>query len=146
MTLLAGEVVTADRLARLQSTVWRIISDDNLTLTTTETDIPGASVTVTTVADDAVYTVVGVFDMDTSSTGGGILQGRLEVAGVTQTEEAHGRGETTGRDTNVMTWNGTLGAAGEHVFTLRGQRTGASGTQIIRAVHTNAIVTIYEVV
>ena len=148
MPFAAGEIITAGRLNRLQPVPREAAATNDLTLTTAEQDILGASITVITQTANAVYLAYGVFDMSaTTGAAGVIMVGRLAVDGVSDTEEAHADGSTTGaRITASQDWRGTLATAGSHTLKLRGLKSAAGGTMLARTIHSKLTVVIYEVV
>jgi hypothetical protein len=147
MAILAGEIVSAGRLNRLQPVTYDAVCSSALTVTTTETDVDGASVTFTTAADGAVYVVEGIFDIivDTASAGVNVL-GRCAVDGVPQTASAPYEMNATDRGPANQVWRGTLGSAGSHTIKLRASKTGAGGVARVLNINSTLTVTIYEVV
>jgi hypothetical protein len=130
MAFLAGEIVTAGRLNRLQPVTYEAIATALLTMTTaTPADVPGASVTLTTAAADAAYTAVAVFDAEVLATSASVLMlGKLVVDGTSQSGVAVYGMDTLDRATVVMTWTGTLGSAGSHTLKLQGNLTASLAT------------------
>jgi len=148
MPFAAGEIITAGRLNRLQPVTYEASATADLTLSTTETDIVGATVTLTTQTAGAVFVVEGTFDFSAATGAAGVIMvGRLSVDGSTDIEEAHADGSTTGaRVTANQEWRGTLATAGDHTLKLRALKSAAGGTMSARTIHTKVLITIYEVV
>lgn len=148
MPFAAGEIVTASRLNRLQPVTYEIAATGDITLSTTETDLVGAAITITTQTNNAVYKVEGIFDMFAQvGSAGVVMVGRLSVDGTTDGEEAHADGSTTGaRVTASQDWRGTLPTLGDHTFRMRALKSGAGGTMLARVTHSKLTITIYEVV
>jgi hypothetical protein len=130
MAFLAGEIVTAGRLNRLQPVTYEAIASSLLTMTTaTPADVPGASVSLTTTADNAAYKVIGVFDAEVLATSTSVLMlGKLVVDGTSQSGVAVYGMDTLDRATVIMTWTGTLGSAGSHTLKLQGNLTASLAT------------------
>lgn len=130
MGFLAGQIVTAGQLDRIQPTPYEAVANGSLTsTTTTETDIPGASVTFTTKAANATYQATGTFDCEPLATSSTIMMlGKLNVDGVGQSGVSVHRMNQLDRDTVSMTWTGVLAAAGSHTLKLRGNLSAALGT------------------
>jgi hypothetical protein len=144
MPIDAGQIVTADELLRLQPVTYQATASSDLAGAATNADVPGATITLTTTAANAVYVAVGVFDYDLQGTTTVIGTGMLAVDGTNQTAQAlFQQGISTDRMTASQVWRGTLAAAGSHTLKLRG--TLPSGMEM-NATHTTLTVTIYEVV
>lgn len=151
MAILAGEIVTAGRLNRMQPTTYEAVASSDLGIGQTDQDVTGASVTLTTTAANAVYVAEATFDFDSIGTGSTTAAvGFLNVDGVNQTAQAVfqvGAGTANDRGTVTQQWRGTLASAGSHTLKLRGTTPGSSGNGIeINGTHTKVLVTIYEVV
>lgn len=146
MPILAGEVVTAARLNRLQPTPYHVDASAPIGPSVTDTDIPGATITLTTQTNNAKFEATGDYDFDYSGAATALEQGKLVVDGVIQTGTANcqdGTATTNDRRTHSRTWYGTLVTAGSHTLKL----TATLGSGIaINATHTGITVRIYEVV
>lgn len=115
----AGQRVTGGLLT---INTYEAICTADLSLTSTETDVTGASVTVTAQTNSAQYLATAGFRFDktaTASTSFGI--GLLNVDGASDAERAIARLNSAVVDTRniAQTWRGTL-TAGSHTFKLRG--------------------------
>lgn len=106
-------------------------------LTTTQTDISGCSITVTTVEPNAKVRVTGTFDMYMKASDGNIGIGYLSVDGAVQTRTTIFKGVTnTVRMTVSMTWNVALAAAGNHTIKLRANSTNNTSVGLLFATMT----------
>ncbi|MFB6710626.1 hypothetical protein [Streptomyces sp. NPDC056333] len=155
MPILAGQIITAGQLARMQPRPFYLQAGSGTNLsTTTFVDIAGCSVTVTTSAPNAVYTVQANFSFDTITAvaTGPYTRGALDVDGVIQSGEARWSEGTTGADAgdynmNSKSWSGILPAAGTHTLKLIGALNSATGGPVIASTgFTDITVVIYEVV
>lgn len=102
-----------------------------LSATTTEQDISGATVAVTTQAANAKAIVIGVFNMRVvSASASAQVNGFLNVDGTTITAPVARLLSTTNstRTTCVQCWEVTLPAAGAHTLKLRANISAAGGT------------------
>jgi hypothetical protein len=144
----SGQVVTAEDLNRLKPTTYSAVASANLVGIVADTDITGATITLTTETDNAVYVCTGVFDCDwTGAAASLVIVGKLAVDGALQTAQALCQ-QVTGADGDRVsvsqTWRGTLAAAGSHTLKLAG--TVPDVDQKINSTHTTITATIYEVV
>lgn len=145
MPVLAGQTLTAAQLTRLKDATYGA-DGTNLTLDVVEADLPLATVTVSTTTANAIYIVRGTFDfliptfsIVTTATG------RLNVDGSTLSKGCDFIGTANGaRATGSQEWRGTLVAAGNHTFKLRGIKSGAGG--VMQIFTSTLSVTIQEVV
>lgn len=141
--ILAGEIVTAARLNRLRPTRETAVCSSDLTGAVTDTDVPGATITLTTATNGAEFEAVAFIDFNPTSTSIGI--GKLVVDSVIQSGEAHLQSPSASstRGTTGMVWSGSLATAGSH--TLKLTATLPASFQI-RQTHTKLYVAVYEVV
>jgi hypothetical protein len=148
MGFLAGETLTAGKLNRIQPTPYEEACTASLTVTTaTYADITGASITLTTQADNAIYMAEAVFDCNVTGTSTtSLMVGRLLVNGVADSGISVYAMDTLDRSTIAMRWRGTLAATGSHTLKLQGANSGAAGTGVFQQDDTKLQVTIYEVV
>lgn len=101
-------------------------------VTTTVTDVAGASVSFSTAEPNTVVKITGVFDVDSS--GGDIFVGVCVVdGGSAESGEAHFSG--IGRGTVVQHWIVTLTSSGAHTAKLRCSKTAGGGSTQIYATH-----------
>lgn len=142
--LLSGEMLTAPRLNRLQPDPYNAVGTSNLALSTTETDITGASITLTTETAGAYYVAQATFSYDITSATTAFASGICQLDGVSLNGNARWSGEvTTDFGEASFMWRGPVGAAGSHTFKLRGSMSSGTGIQILAA-FTTLLVTIYE--
>ncbi|MFE2021292.1 hypothetical protein ACFW9O_24920 [Streptomyces sp. NPDC059499] len=146
MPIPAGGIVTAGQLARMQPVVNEATGSSNLALTTTEADVAGATITLTTTTANARYVVTGTFVFDITSATTALAEGILHVDGVQASGNARWSGEvTTDFGTAAQQWSGILASAGSHTLKLRGVMSSGTGIQVLGA-FTRIIATVYEVV
>lgn len=121
----------------------------SLTTTTTVTDVPGATVTITTQVANTVVVVYGMFDvLCAGTTTGDIGVGTLNVDGTdVATHNAIVEGKVGAsnevRLTGGQVWRVTLATAGSHTLKLRGSRFNAgvqTGTITFQLTHTTIAV------
>lgn len=148
MAILAGEIVSAGRLNRMQpvSRTVRATAPLVLSATATETDIPGCEIAYTTETDGATWSVIAVFDCVVTTTNTStLMEGRLTVDGVLQLGRATHGMDTADRDSVAQFWDGTFATAGVHTLKLRGALTAAVGAGSFQAANTVLGVEIKEV-
>lgn len=144
MAFLAGERITAARINRLQPTPYSATGSGNLALSTSEADVTGASITLTTETDGAYYVCHATFAFDITSATTSFATGNMYLDGSAITGSCRWSGEvTTDFGTDTQMWHGAVGTAGSHTFKLRGSMSSGTGIQILGA-FTRIIVTIYE--
>jgi hypothetical protein len=115
----AGDVVSAQRLNRLQPRPYGAVASALVPAGSTAADVPGASVTFDTEVAGAVYQAVAVFDVDPTAATTALVNGRLAVDGVAVSPLALFAAEVgTDRITVTQIYQGTLGAAGSHTLKL----------------------------
>lgn len=116
-----------------------------LPLTNVPAAVPGCTLNYTTQRVGAKYKVTAVADMQMLATVNNTGIGELTVDGVVQSGQIVFAGQTNGvRGTVSQTWCGTLPAAGNHVFVLRGSCTGAALQLRMLTPHTTLTVEIKE--
>ncbi|MGW4040873.1 hypothetical protein ACWEIM_32135 [Streptomyces sp. NPDC004778] len=146
MPILAGQIITAGQLTRLQPVPYEVTGTSNLNpIPVSETDVPGALLSITTTTANAFFVATAVFAFDTISAGTTFAEGRLRVDGVNASGAARWSGPaTTDFGTAAQQWSGTLATAGSHPFQLRAAVNSGSDIQLLGA-YTKLQVTIYEV-
>lgn len=146
MAFAAGERITGARLNRLQPVQYYDLITASLTKTTTTfEDIPGCSVTFTTTADNAAYSVVAVFDCAVGTVSATTdMVGRIVTDGVAETQTARHQMDNLDRDTVSTLALGTLASAGSHTIKLQGALTVAAGSGTFQ-IFTGMVITIAEV-
>ncbi|MFD9757950.1 carbohydrate-binding protein [[Kitasatospora] papulosa] len=118
MPILAGQIVTATQLNRLQPKKYGAVGTSAITGPSTNTDVPGASLTITT-ETAANYVVWCVWDANVSGAGTGTLLGRLALDGINQSPLATmNHPASGGRSQPTQQYIGTLPTAGSHTFKL----------------------------
>lgn len=146
MAILAGEVVTAARLNRMQPVTYTAAASSDLVGPQTSGAITGASITLTTLTNNAKVKVEGFFDFDHSASTSTVATGELFLDGSKQTRECvyqQGTASANDRMTPGQQWLLTIGTAGSHTFDLRGTLpTGIT----IHQTNTTITATVYEVV
>ncbi|MER8262742.1 hypothetical protein ABT007_00940 [Streptomyces griseus] len=146
MPIYAGQRVTAGQLNRIQPVDYIGEATAALVATTTYQLIPGCSVTLTTQAANALYSVSAVFDCSVTGVHTqNLMVGRLMVDGVGGSGLAIHAMDTADRDTVAMVWRGTLPAAGSHTLQIEGVINAAGGTGSFLQ-YSRILVTISEVV
>ncbi|MGW9242573.1 hypothetical protein ACWGRL_28185 [[Kitasatospora] papulosa] len=146
MPVYAGQNLTAGQFNRLQPRPSEVTASGNLALTTTEVDVPGASLTLATTAANALYVATATFSFDITTATTAFASGALDVDGTAPSGQARWSGEVgTDFGPAVQQWSGTLPAVGNHTFKLRGSMSTGTGITILGA-YTRLIVVIYEVV
>ena len=154
MPILAGGIITAGQLDRMQPRVYYAQAGSPTTITTTTyTAVGGCSITLDTLAANARFSVQANFSFDvTTAVSGVYTKGALFVDGVQQSGEARWTEGTSGNDTGDYdmagkAWLGTLAAAGSHTLDLRCGLSSVTGTPGIACTgYTDFTVTILEVV
>lgn len=144
MTILAGEIITAARLQRLQPVTYYAIGSGTLAGAATNGDVPSATVTFDTDVANAVYMVTGVWDWDivTATTATGTA--RIMVDGAVASPLCTFAGAvSTDRGTVTQSYQGTLAATGSHTIKLVAS---PAANQQIQGANSSISVTIYEVV
>lgn len=145
MAILAGEIVTAARLNRMQPSPYEASITGTLVGPQTDADVPAATITLNTIAANAVWVATGVFDFDWTATTSTLCQGKLNVDSVVQTLQALAQITGSGvndRHTTSQHWSGTFAAAGSHTLKL----IATIPTNVTVGGHTRLHVTVYEVV
>lgn len=147
MAILAGEIVTAARLNRMQPVTYVATATADLTgAGAASAAITGATKTFTTTTANAVAHVTAFFDFDHSASVSTVATGELFLGGVKQTSECvyqQGTASANDRMTPGQTWLITLGAAGSYTLDLRA----TVPTNItVHQTNTRLVIVIYEVV
>jgi plastocyanin len=150
MTFVAFSIVRASALNRIQPVEYSAIQNGNggsqQTVTTTETDSLGCSVTFTT-ATAAICTAWLTCDLEVQVTGSTVFQGRLNIDTVTvTTKEVHLNGASLLRMTPGQTIDFTLSGAGTHTVKLRLLKTAAAATIVTDDQHTGFTLSVREIV
>ncbi|MET7412525.1 hypothetical protein [Streptomyces rubiginosohelvolus] len=146
MPILAGQIITAGQLNRLQPVPYEVTGISNLNpVPVAEADVPGALLSITTLAANAFFTATGTFSFDTISATSTFAEGRLRVDGANASGAARWSGPAaTDFGPAAQQWSGTLAAAGIHTFQLRAAANSGADIQLLGA-YTKLQVVIYEV-
>jgi hypothetical protein len=144
MGFLAGETVTAGRLNLIQPATYDATGSTNLALATTEADVAGAAITLTSLTANATYIAQAVFQFDITTATMAFASGVCQLDGSSLSGNARwAAANNTDFATGAQMWRGPVGTAGSHTFKLRGSMSSGTGIQILGA-FTKLIVTIYE--
>lgn len=145
MAIAAGEIVTASRLNRMQTRMYHAIGSGTVAAGSTNVDVPSATVTLVTEANNATYQVTATWDFDLSGATTNAGSGRLVVDGVGQSPSPTFAAEVvTDRSTVSATYNGTLATAGSH--TLKLQASTPATNMIVQGTGCTIAILINEVV
>lgn len=143
MPILAGQVVTAAQLNRLQPKKYSAVGSGTLTGPLSNADVTGATITVAA-ETAASYTVWCVWDTNTTAINSGTQIGRLAIDGVNQSPLGVTADPDSGaRNGAAQTYQGTLTAPGSHTFKLVASP--LTGQQV-QGVNCSILVEITEVV
>lgn len=114
-------------------------SSGDETVTTSVTDVNGATLSVTTPQASTQVLVTSVWDVGTTG-GSDTFLGTLYVDNVLVTVgEAHFEGAGSERSTISQSWLINVGTAGAHTFKLRRQKSGSTDTVTLFGTHTKII-------
>lgn len=116
-----------------------------LTLSTSDQDVAGCSLTFTLAGAHGFAHVTGAFDFQPTSSSAGVnAVGKLLADASTQTEQAIWTDNgASSRETVSQSWVVPLGA-GSHTLKLRASKTSALGTHVANTSHTNMTVLIFD--
>lgn len=154
MPILAGQTVTAGQLNRMQPTPYYEQAQSATAITTTSFVVVGdCSITLDTLAPNAIFTCQGNFSYDTQTAVSNVYtRGALFVDGVQQSGESRWSEGSSGGDVGDFdmagkAWSGVLASAGSHTLDLRCALNTATGSPSISATgFSDLTVVIYEVV
>lgn len=119
MALLAGQILTVGMLDALQTRTYRAVASASLSGPATDADVPGASVSFTTLRPNAIAVAVCVWDYDLNAGTTATGSGRLSVDSALQAEYAvFGAQVATDRSTVTQVYRVTLASAGSHTLKL----------------------------
>ncbi|NUK22076.1 hypothetical protein [Streptomyces lunaelactis] len=144
MPLLAGQIFKASQANHLRPTKYSAVGTGTLTGAVSNTDVPDATITLTTETDGAEYSAWCVWDVDLSGATTGLGFGRLNLDGSNLNPlSTYAQEVTTDRLTVPQNYRGTIPTAGTHTFKL--VATLVANQQIL-GVNTSILVEIAEVV
>ncbi|MCM2390204.1 hypothetical protein [Streptomyces albipurpureus] len=143
MALLAGQILTAEQVNRIQPRPHNAVGTGTISGALSNQTVANTTITLDTETDGATYHAVCVWDLDTN-TGATTGTGRLNVDGANQSPLAAFSDATgTDRGTFSQVYQGTLAAAGSHTFKMIAS---PGAGQIIQGVNCAYNLTIFEVV
>jgi hypothetical protein len=144
MPILAGGIITAGQLARMQPVPYKAVASSALAGAVSNADVPGCSVTFTTQAPGAIVVAHIVCDFDPSGTVSTLSNGRLAIDGTGVGEYAvyQSAGAISDRQSTPQSYRETLGAAGSHTVKM----IATLATNVTMNVYTTLEFTVYEVV
>jgi hypothetical protein len=137
MPFTSGQRLTAAMLNRITRGDLEALVTSDMTITTTETDVPGASISVTTIQANTVLKITASFDVECTGTSDFPFV-LLYVDGSAQADNM--KFQRTGRGTISKTWLVTRGSAGTFTVKLTADKVGVANTIIIYQTHSNLIV------
>jgi hypothetical protein len=114
-------------------------------ITTAFVDVPGVTVTFTTLNPNAIAMVTAVFDHQCTVVAAGALGlGQLVVDGASPAKQLIGSAAVVNRENISQTWTVTLAAAGSHTIKMQARKTNGATTVILNAVHTGIDITVID--
>jgi hypothetical protein len=137
MAFASGQTVTAAMLNRITRNSLEALVTANDTVTTSEVDLSGATLSITTTQANTILTIFA--SLDTESTGNtdiGIV--KLVVNGTGQADELNFRGANRGRQTKV--WLVTVAAAS--TFTVKLTRRKVNNADAVTIYSTHSTLTV----
>lgn len=145
---IGGTVVSGAALAALLTGLLASTSKPatgTLTLSTSDQDVPGSTITFSVTGAHAFALVVGTFDFQPTVSSAAINGvGKLSADGTTQTEQAIWTDNgANSRACVSQSWTVPL-TAGSHTLKLRATKTGAAGTHVTNSSHTNMSVLVVD--
>ena len=144
MPFASGQRITPARLNALQPKTYYAIGSGTVPASTSNGDVPSASVTFTTTFPGAVYVAHAVWDCQLTGATTALLTARIKVDGTFQPPLAVWSGQVaTDRGSIGQNYRGTLAAAGSHTIGLVAS---TAANQVVQGVNSSVLVTIYEVV
>lgn len=112
-------------------------------ITTSFVDIPGVTVTFTTLNPNAMAMVTATFDNQcTVAAAGALTLGQLVVDGASPAKQLIGSAAVVNRECITQSWVVTLPATGAHTIKMQGRK--SAGTVIIQAIHTGITVNVVD--
>lgn len=112
----------------------------DLTLTTSETDVSGASINFTTTRANAKYEAILCCEFHVQTTSAGnTASGKIYVDGSSAGNPAFLNLDSITRLMSVAVARGTLASTGSHTFKIRGYKVSSGGSALIRSYSTLAV-------
>ncbi|MEU0978452.1 hypothetical protein ABZ488_04475 [Streptomyces griseus] len=146
MPILAGQIVTAGQLNRMQPATYDAVGTALQAGPLSNTDVTGCSITFNTTTPNAVAVVNCTFYFVLTAAGTTSGSGRLSVDGVLETEFAifgQGPGASADRATTAQSYRVGLPTAGSHTLKLCAT---TPASMSLQGLYTTLIATVYEVV
>lgn len=143
MAFLAGENITAGRLNNLQPVEYHDTGTTDVPASSTNADIPGMSIPITTLTANAGYSAVIAISIYNTTAAAASASARLHIDGVgTGAFAIYSDGDSSGKATVTQTFKGTIATPGAH--TLKIVATTPAGVTI-KSSFSTMLVTITEV-
>jgi len=144
MPILAGQIVTAGQLDRMQPRSYKAAQTAALAGSVSNADVPGCSVTFTTKAPGATVVANIVCDFDPSGALGGLSNCRLAIdgSGVGEYAVYQSAGAIADRQSTPQNYREVVSAAGTHTVKV----VASLASNMTLNVYTTLVVTVYEVV
>mgnify|MGYP001615677633 FL=1 len=122
MAFLAGDLLTAQRVNRLQSKRYFDAATGTLAASSTHVDIPGLSIAFTTETNGATVSCFWTSDFDLTGATTTLGSTRLLLDSVTASSNfaTFQAGISTDRGTSAQTCEFTIGTAGAHTIKMQG--------------------------
>lgn len=122
MSFLAGDLLTAQRVNRLQNKTYFDEATGILPASSTNVDIPGLSITFTTETDGAKVNCIWSADFNLTGATTSLANTRLLLDGVTPSSNfaTFQAGVATDRGTTGQTCEFTIATAGSHTIKMQG--------------------------
>lgn len=144
MAFLSGDIITAQRLNRLQPTPYYAIGTGTVVGPLTNADVPTATIPVTNTTVGATYMAWCAWDSNVTGAAAGTLVVRMALDGVAQVPNGVYNSPTSlGRGQPVNFYFGTLSTVTTHTFKLIAS---PLTNQTIQGVNCSIMVQILEVV
>jgi hypothetical protein len=144
MTFLAGDIITAARLNRLQPASYYAIGSGTVVGSLTNADVPSATLPILNATVGATYMAWCAWDANVTSASAGTLVVRMAIDGVAQAPNGTYNSPTNlGRGQPVNFYMGTLSTTITHTFKLIASPLAG---QVIQGVNCSIMVQILEVV
>jgi hypothetical protein len=120
------------------------LATSDLTIGTTDGDIPGAVITFSTQATNAIVKVTAEFDFELGSPGTGYCYGSLYVNGVRESHQGLFLQGAAARTPAYTHWERTLASINTYTLKLGGHKDIGSGTAYFRSAGTSIHIDVYQ--
>lgn len=139
----AGQKIRASDLNRACPTELEQGSTGDYTLTTSYGDIPGASITFTTVVANAVVIINAHFDLRVTANNTGYCYGAVAIDGTRHSDQSvQVKQSVEDRGGDMLRIKTTVATAGSHTIKLQGKKDNL-GTALFAAPTTKLCLTVY---